>query len=583
MKKLSYIIILFITICTISCKKNLNLIPLNNVTVSNFFKTEDDIKGFVNGLYQYMVPGQSTPYLDVPTDLFVVNPGRTDEAYAEFALGSYDATTGDVGLYWNYASIRNAYTFFQHINDVPMSNSSRMLYTGSVDYLLAYQYFTMFRAYESVPIVRSVLTLTDADIPSSSRDSVFAEALKWADSAVVNLPDLGPMQRERGKLTKLCALTLKTDMLLYASTRYQEIVPGATYKDAATAAEAAVKNAKAQGYGLATNYLDLFIASRQAGTDAQKEIILEHVRLPNIATEAYGISSYAFRPSFDGQGVNMFVPTQEFVNKFECTDGKPINKSTLYDPTHPFKDRDPRLTYTILYPGNVVNRVDGSSSWVSNTLDPSSSNPDYMLESSNSRNRPSTGYIDIKYWDRENSAQTAGYGSYITYRYAGLLLMFAEAENEAVGPDADVYNALTEVRQRVGMPAVTPSTNPTQASVRDLIRNERAVELAGEGKRYWDIRRWGTADSVLNKKYFSMHISKFNNDGSFSGYEPSIWVRTSLTDPTQQALFPIPNGTDGGSLITQYSFQSPRNYVWPIPQSAIDQSDGILKQNVLWK
>lgn len=583
MKKLSYIIIAFIACCTISCEKNLNLVPLNNVTVSNFFTSENAIKEFVDGLYPYMVPGQSTPYFDVCTDINVINPGRTDIPYTEFALGNYSPTTGDVGLYWDYSPIRNAYIFFQEINNVTMSEASRQLYTGSVDYLLAYRYFVMFRAYGSVPIVRSVLTLQNANVPASPADSVFDEALKWVDSAVSNLPSLGPTQRERGRLTKLCALTLKTDMLLFAASRYQGTVPGATYQAAADAAQAALNEANADGYGLATNFLDPFIASTQAGADAQKAIILENVRLPTIAPDPYGLSSYAFRPRYDGQGVVMFLGTQEMIDKFECTDGEPINLSPLYDPTHPFKNRDPRLAYTFLCPGAVVNRVDGSPSWVSNTLDSSANNPDYMLESADLRDRPSSGYINVKYWDRTNDALTAGYGSYVVYRYAGLLLMYAEAENEAVGPTAGVYQALTEIREGVGMPAVTPVTNPTQASLRTLIRNERAVELAGEGKRYWDIIRWGIADSVLNKKYSSMHISMFNPDGSFAGYEPSIWVRTSLTDSTQESLFPIPNGANGGNFIIQYSFQSPRNYIWPIPQSAIDASKGVLKQNSLWQ
>jgi hypothetical protein len=279
----------------------------------------------------------------------------------------------------------------------------------------------------------------------------------------------------------------------------------------------------------------------------------------------------------------MFLGTQEMIDKYGCTDGLPINRSPLYDPVHPFKNRDPRLAYTFLYPGSVVNRADGSPSWISNTLDSSNDNPDYMLESANLRDRPSSGYINIKYWDRENDVPTAGYGSYVVYRYAGLLLMFAEAENEAVGPDAQVYDALSAIRERVGMPAVTAAALPDQASVRAFIRNERAVELVGEGKRYPDIIRWGIADSVLNKKYYSMHISIFNPDGSIAGLEPSIAVRTSLTDPSQEKLFPVPNGANGGNFIIQYSFQGPRNYIWPIPQNAINASDGVLKQNPLWQ
>jgi hypothetical protein len=556
---------------------------LNNITVPTFFKAESDIKQFVDGFYSSMVPNQTTPYFDACSDINIINPGRTDITFGAFALGNFSSTTGDVGYYWDYASIRNAYIFFQHIGDVTMTDASRQLYTGSVDYLLAYRYFMMFRAYESVPIVRAVLGLNNADVPSSPKDSVFQEALKWADSAVINLPALGPAQRERGRLTKLAALSLKADLLLYTSTRYKEAVPGATYQAAADAAQAAITEANADGYAPAANYLDPFVASTQAGGDAQKEIILENVQLKDIAADAYGLSSYLFRPRYDGQGVDMFLASQELVDKYECTDGKPINLSPLYDPANPFKNRDPRLGYTILYPGNIVNRVDGSPSWISNSLDPSAGNADYLLETTNLRDRNSPGYINVKYWDRENDAQTAGYGSYVVYRYPELLLMYAESQNEATGPNAAVYQALTAVRQQVGMPAVTAVTNPTKASVQALVRNERAVALAGEGKRYWDIKRWGIADSVMNKKYYSMHISKFNPDGSFAGYQDNIQVATSLSDPTQQSLFPIPNAANGGNFIIQYSFQSPRDYVWPIPQSVIDQSTtGALKQNPLW-
>jgi hypothetical protein len=584
MKRLSYIIIIVLAGFSMGCTKNLNLVPLNNITVPTFFKTESDIEEFVDGLYTSMVPGQGTPYFDAGSDLNIINSGRTDITHGVFALGNYDATTGDVAAFWDYSSIRNAYIFFQNIGNIPMSDASRALYTGSVDYLLAYRYFVMFRAYGAVPIVRSILTPGNADIASSPADSVFVEALKWADSAAINLPAMGPAQRERGKLTKLVALTLKADMLLFAASRYQQTISGATFQAAADAAQAAITEANADGYGLASNYLDPFIASTQAGADAQKEIIIENVRLSLIAVDAYGLSSYLFRPRYDGEGVDMFLAPQELVDQYECTDGKPINLSPLYDPTHPFSNRDPRLGYSILYPGSIVNRVDGSSSWISNSLDSSAGNADYMLETNNLRDRNSSGYINVKYWDRQNDATTAGYGSYVGYRYAELLLMFAEAQNEATGPGAAVYQALTQVRQRVGMPAVTALTNPTQDSVRALVRNERAVELVGEGKRYFDIIRWGTAGAVLNKSYYSMHIPIFNPNGSLAGYEPSIWVGTNLTDPTQESLFPIPNGATGGNFLIQYSFQSPKGYIWPIPQEYIDQSTtGALKQNPLWQ
>ncbi|HZW71089.1 MAG TPA: RagB/SusD family nutrient uptake outer membrane protein, partial [Hanamia sp.] len=177
-----------------------------------------------------------------------------------------------------------------------------------------------------------------------------------------------------------------------------------------------------------------------------------------------------------------------------------------------------------------------------------------------------------------------GYGSFIVYRYAELLLMYAEAKNEATGPDASVYDAISKVRQRSNMVAVNAISHPTKDDVRTLIRNERVVELQGEGKRYWDVRRWGIGEQVQNKPFYSMHISKFNSDGTFNSFMSQIYVRTSLTDPTQEEQFTIPDGAIGGRLMTTGVFNGAKYYVWPIPQNAINAStSGVLKQNPLWK
>jgi hypothetical protein len=86
-------------------------------------------------------------------------------------------------------------------------------------------------------------------------------------------------------------------------------------------------------------------------------------------------------------------------------------------------------------------------------------------------------------------------------RYAEVLLTYAEAQNEASGPDASVYAAIDSVRSRVGMPNVDPTVYNSQASLRSLIQNERRIELAQEGLRYFDIRRWGIAASVMKTTY----------------------------------------------------------------------------------
>lgn len=581
MKKVYYIIVVALTIIFQSCEGYLDRIDLSNLTSDSFFKNETDVKQFIDGFYSSFVQIDG---LDFATDINALNPQRMDASYSDIAIGTFSPTSSSIGKYWDYSSIRNAYVLFDKIGKVEMSEDSRNLYIGSTQYLLAYRYFVMFRAYEGVPIVREVLTVDKADIGSSSKEEVYAEALKQVSDAITNLPSLGPQERERGRLTKLCALTLKADMVLYAASRFKGEISGASWEDAVTAAQAALSEADSKGYGLASNYENLFVPAYQASADNQKEVILEKVGIKGITSNSY--FTYDWRPRHDQRGVAGYCATQELVDMYECIDGKPIKISPLYDPTHPFANRDQRLTNTILYPGNIPNTVDPGDKWLANSLDPSESNYDYMLCTWDTRDAPISGYVNIKYWDRDVKAEQFGlnYTSYIIYRYAEILLVYAEAKNELSGPDASVYSAISKIRERSGMPGVSSSTHPTKAAVRALICNERTIELQGESKRYWDVRRWGIGEEVQNKSFYTMHISKFNADGSSNGYMDQIYVRTSLTDPTQEALFSIPNGTNGGNLMTTGGFDGEKYYVWPLPQGAINaSSSGALKQHSLWK
>ena len=113
--------------------------------------------------------------------------------------------------------------------------------------------------------------------------------------------------------------------------------------------------------------------------------------------------------------------------------------------------------------------------------------------------------------------------------------MYAEAKNEAGGPDASIYDAINLVRERAGMPDI--ATTYTQAELRDIIRHERRVEFAGEGTYYNDIRRWKTAEQVLNAT-----IYKYD-----------------------------------GSAIETRKFLPERDYWWPIPQTQLDLNPGLVQ------
>lgn len=215
-----------------------------------------------------------------------------------------------------------------------------------------------------------------------------------------------------------------------------------------------------------------------------------------------------------GQGANAMNfsnPTQNSVDKFETLDGYPItDPASGYDPQHPYENRDPRLLNNIRVPG---------SQWGLNNankplyLETYVGGRDYnQAQNVNvTSNRMISGYANNKFtWDEENG-YTENYSKYnynMTYvRVSQLYLDYAEAMNEAYGPNADpkgygmtAVDAINVIRNRVGMPDVLSQFTGSKEAFRERIRNERAVELMFEHPHRWnDLRRWMIAEDVLAK------------------------------------------------------------------------------------
>jgi hypothetical protein len=206
--------------------------------------------------------------------------------------------------------------------------------------------------------------------------------------------------------------------------------------------------------------------------------------------------------SFGGWGGN--VPLQNFVDAYQMNNGKSIDDATSgYNPQDPYKNRDPRFYMTVLtndaaYRGNTVQTFvpggkdskDGPSNW----------------------NTSKTGYYLKKYMNDalpiDNPWDIAGTQPWIYFRYAEILLNYAEAQNEAAGPDQSVYDAVNAIRKRtgVGMPALP--TGLSQAQMRDAIRKERQIELAFEEHRYYDVRRWKIANVTENVPAYGMDVTR---------------------------------------------------------------------------
>ncbi|WP_400261719.1 RagB/SusD family nutrient uptake outer membrane protein [Sphingobacterium sp. SG20118] len=215
-------------------------------------------------------------------------------------------------------------------------------------------------------------------------------------------------------------------------------------------------------------------------------------------------------------------PAQVAINEIRAENYAKSDKS---DFIKEFKNRDPRFYASILFESAPWNALTSSG--------------DYVFSwPKGSTNTSLTGYNFRKLVDPYSQREDVdSYVNIILIRYAEILLTYAEAQNELTGPDASVFDALDQLRVRAGMPKVDRAVYASQDGLRELIRNERAVELVLEGSRYYDIRRWKIAGAVMNN------------------------------------IYDITNG------LAQKRVWDPKLYLLPIPQSEIDLSYGVLKQN----
>ncbi len=217
------------------------------------------------------------------------------------------------------------------------------------------------------------------------------------------------------------------------------------------------------------------------------------------------------------------APLTNLVSEFEFKDGTPFSKeSALYNPENPIENRDPRLDMSAFYQQLVMGDVEQP---VTGVLP--------------------TGYGLKKFVTRDKTQYPIGYNTrsdqdWVHFRYAEILLAIAEAENEVNGPTQKAYDAINSIRARKGVDMPPLPTGLNQTQMREKIRHERRIELAFEGHRYFDLKRWRIIGEIMN-----------NFD------EPTL--------PLYKSVF------------------EDRFYLWPIPQSEIDKNNGVLVQNPNYK
>ena len=254
-------------------------------------------------------------------------------------------------------------------------------------------------------------------------------------------------------------------------------------------------------------------------------------------------------------------PTASLADEFEMATGEPFDWNNPEHAAAPYENRDKRFYATLHYNGKPwKNKILYTAQNTPGNLN-LKENPNGMY----SAGKPSctkTGYYIGKYMNQDvlcgydNRGRGVGGGhNFIVLRYAEILLTLAEAENEVNGPTAEVYGAINEIRARAGQPALPAGLDKSE--MRKRIRHERRIELALEGKRWFDIQRWKIGEEVLNKDAQGCLVTYIKRaDGEIV--------------PTYETVF-----------VCKKTFMAPRDYLLPIPQSARDKNPN-LDQNPLW-
>lgn len=488
-----------------SCSDFLDTLPSDALTPETTWKTEQDAQKFLIGCYDGWEKGEELLYMDCASD-FGYNNFQW-EGYKDFGNGTLSQANPGTNFY-DYTIIRRCNTLLENIDKIAFSDEKvKKDLIAQARVIRAYRYFKMNWLYGGVAQIGNYGSAQEAQVERATEAQIREFIHTELDECT---SDLSEKPAARGRIAQGAALAIRMREALYYGD----------WQVAKEKAQAIIDLSKKNGnlYELekgADGYSRLF---QVAGQDS-KEIILA-VQYIN-STKPLGVIGQMYNNG-DG-GWSSIVPTYQLIDTYEMKSGLTITESgSGYDPAHPFKNRDPRLALTVIYPGADYIKADGTKA-VFNTLDKTidgSANANFMTAADNASKTgltwnkylgPITQYADI--W-KSNACP-------IVFRYVEVLLTWAEAENELNGPSEDVYAKIDEVRTRVGMPKVDRNKYNSKETLRELIWRERGVEFAGEGIRRADILRWKTSDGkMLAEKVLNVTLERRVGTVDMKGSDP---------------------------------------------------------------
>lgn len=558
MKSYIKLIIIVFLLPFMGCEDYLNRYPLNNPSDATFLSNETELKMAVVGCYSalwYKV--EEMPFhmcFDAITD---IGFDRNGSALQAIGRGAQDSRNGTIVDFWT-----NMYAGIAKCNYV-LANMERgksvipdAVYKQSeseVRFLRALFYSYLVELYGAVPLVTVPLTLSDAQLPRKAKEEVVTFILTELDKCAENLPQKN--SPTTGRATKGAAWALASRVALY-NKKWDVSISSAQKVMALEGTE----------YILNNSYMDLF----QYAGQGSKEIIFSVQYLK-------GTNMHALFRLFGSRNAMAHTnkkPAYQLSDSWECTDGLQIDESPLFNPKKPYLNRDPRLGFTLAVSGSnflgfqYETHGDSVLCWNYN-LNPAKRVGN--LEATHAY-ATFTGIGWRKYADNlDRLAVNDNDLNTIIVRYAEVLLNYAEAKIESGNIDNSVLAAINKVRQRpsVNMP---PITTTDKDALRNAVRRERKYELAGEGLRLFDIRRWGIAEDVMTLPVL----------GRMKKSYPSVAPVVNEVGTAYYNNIPIAQQGESADLkmrvVEVRYFDKSRDYLWPIPYIEIE-TNPLMEQN----
>ncbi|WP_367914797.1 RagB/SusD family nutrient uptake outer membrane protein [Leadbetterella sp. DM7] len=560
-----------------SCE--LDRFPLNGPTTGTFPATQQEAEMGLLGAYKglTLLDAASTPIWHVMDNITDIGYARPGENYTSPITSSLTTTNALAIKPWqvHYKTIARCHSVLDNLESIKstMQEAAYNQLNAELRVIRAYAYSQLIELYGDVPLVTHGLKLGETDVPRTPK----SEIQKWIIDEMTAVADKLPASQSaygNVRAGSVVAYMLKARVALYSKQ----------YTVAAEAAAKAIQLSKGV-YELTPFNATKSFANKtyDVGEPASSNIfgyegyksskewiwVAEYNKSISGNTHNQGY----FMGSRLGKGVCYWGPTQNLIDSFQAIDGLPIDQSPLYDAENPFVNRDPRLDLYCVRPHSRLLGIQfephSSFTRVNNywpVINGQSSSPSQVANTdATNAYRSFSGYLWRKHSDIADYALNSVSGvsdmNCGIFRFAELLLIYAEAKIEANAIDASVYDAINQIRKRAGMPDLKSGLN--QAEMRTALRYERKVELADDGLRWYDIRRWGIAQDVMNGVLYLNRAA-------------TPWKKAVLVK-IDENYTPVYNSTEALKYFNtqQVVYKTNKDEYWPIPLAEINANKNL--------